>query len=103
MAKVDFEWDYEAAGELMLRSPEIAAICEAEAARMTRATGVKYVKDVYVGRSRVNAGAYTKDGMDVDAEGAGDESKRTGREVHGYYRKGKDGRMIYVKAYWRTK
>lgn len=57
MAKVDFEWDYEAAGELMLRSPEIAAICEAEAARMTRATGVKYVADVYFGKTRVNAAA----------------------------------------------
>ena len=103
MAKANFEWDYDAAGELLLRSPEIAEFCEAEAARMTRATGVKYVKDVYVGRTRVNAGAYTKGDLGDDTEGAGDDSKRGGREVHGYNRKGKDGKMIYVKAYRRTK
>ena len=41
MAK-DFEWDYKAAGELMLRSKEIAQVCEEAAARMTRATGMNY-------------------------------------------------------------
>lgn len=41
MAK-DFEWDYKAAGDLMLRSEEIAAVCEQAAARMTRATGMTY-------------------------------------------------------------
>lgn len=41
----------------LLKSPEIASICEAQAARMTRATGVPYVADVHYGRTRVNAGA----------------------------------------------
>lgn len=41
----------------LLKSSEIASVCEAQAARMTRATGVPYVTDVYVGRTRVNAGA----------------------------------------------
>lgn len=58
MAK-NFEWDYGAAGDLMLRSQEIADVCEREAARMTRAAGVEYVSDVYVGKTRVNAGAKT--------------------------------------------
>lgn len=44
----------------LLKSPEIAAVCEAQAKRMTRATGVPYVSDVYVGRSRVNAAARAK-------------------------------------------
>lgn len=43
----------------LLKSGEIASICEAQAARMTRATGVEYVADVYVGKTRVNAGAKT--------------------------------------------
>lgn len=41
MAK-DFEWDYKAAGDLLLRSDEIAKACEEAAARMTRATGMEY-------------------------------------------------------------
>lgn len=59
MADFKFEWDYEAAGDLLLRSEEIAAFCEEEAAKMTRATGVEYVADVVVGKKRVRAGAYT--------------------------------------------
>ena len=42
----NFVWHYDAAGDLMLRSKEIAAVCDAEAARLTRATGVEYVSDV---------------------------------------------------------
>ena len=42
MAK-SFEWDYQAAGDLMLRSEEIQEICEAAAANMTRATGMNYL------------------------------------------------------------
>jgi hypothetical protein len=41
MAKT-FEWDYKAAGELLLKSEEIASVCEEAAAKMTRATGVTY-------------------------------------------------------------
>lgn len=43
----------------LLKSDEIASVCEAEAARMTRATGVEYVPDVHVGRTRVNAAGYS--------------------------------------------
>lgn len=43
----------------LLKSAEISKVCEAQAAKMTRATGVEYVPDVYVGRTRVNAGAHT--------------------------------------------
>lgn len=39
----------------LLKSKEIANACETEAQKMTQATGVKYVSDVYVGRTRVNA------------------------------------------------
>lgn len=43
MAKTKFVWDYEAAGDLMLRSSEITGICEAEAEKMTRAADRKSV------------------------------------------------------------
>lgn len=39
----------------LLKSTEIADVCEQQAQRMTQATGVKYEADVYVGRTRVNA------------------------------------------------
>ena len=61
MAKNAFEWDYQAAGDLMLRSPEIAEVCEKEAERMTRATGMAYQSDVMFGKTRVNARGRTKD------------------------------------------
>lgn len=41
MAK-NFVWDYKAAGDLMLRSEEIAKVCEDAAAKMTRVTGMDY-------------------------------------------------------------
>lgn len=39
----------------LLKSAEIADVCEQQASRMTRAAGVEYVADVYVGKTRVNA------------------------------------------------
>lgn len=48
----------------LLKSAAIASVCEEQAARMTRATGVEYVSDVHVGRTRVNAGAKTGRGKD---------------------------------------
>lgn len=42
----------------LLRSSAVADVCETEAARRSRATGVKYVPDVYYGRNRVNAGGH---------------------------------------------
>lgn len=60
MAKTRFEWNYEAAGDLLLRSPEIASVCESVAEKMTRATGVEYKADVYMGKTRVNAAARKK-------------------------------------------
>lgn len=62
MAKKTFEWDYGAAGDLMLRSAEIASICESKAAQMTRATGMEYRPDVHMGSTRVNAGGFQKAG-----------------------------------------
>ena len=79
MAK-NFEWDYDAAGDLMLRSQEIADVCEKEAARITRAAGVEYRSDVRVGRTRVNARGY---------------DKMSGEK--GVYKKRKGGKLVYTE------
>lgn len=50
----------------MLKSNQMAAACEKEAARMTRATGMQYVPDIHVGKTRVNAGGYKETGGDED-------------------------------------
>lgn len=54
MANVDIKLNSEGVRELM-KSQEIASVCEAVAAKMTRAAGIKYVADVYTGKTRVNA------------------------------------------------
>ena len=59
MGNIRIELDSEGIRSL-LKSPEISKVCEQEAARMTRATGMKYVPDVYVGKTRVAAGGYQK-------------------------------------------
>ena len=56
MAKVIVELDSAGIREL-LKSQEIASVCESEAAKMTQAAGVKYTADVHMGRTRVNARA----------------------------------------------
>lgn len=59
MAKVHIELNSSGVRAL-LRSQEIAEVCEKHAERMTRATGVDYKADVHYGRTRVNAGAYER-------------------------------------------
>lgn len=61
MANVEIELNSAGIQEL-LKSSEIASVCEAQAARMTRAAGVEYVADVHVGRTRVNAIGVQKGG-----------------------------------------
>lgn len=61
MANVEIELNSAGIQEL-LKSSEIASVCEAQAARMTRAAGVEYVADVHVGRTRVNAMGVKKGG-----------------------------------------
>lgn len=81
MAKaVKFEWDYNSAGELLLRSPEIATICEEEAKKMTQATGVAYESKIRVGSQRVRA--YGCDQMSKE---------------DGIYKKRKNGNLVYTQ------
>ena len=63
MAKVTIELNSAGIQEL-LKSGEIASVCEAEAQKMTAASGVKYTSDVYIGRTRVNAKAIRRTKLD---------------------------------------
>lgn len=65
MSNVRIELDSAGIQEL-LKSEEIAAVCETQAQKMTQASGVKYVSDVYVGRTRVNAKGVRRTGNDRD-------------------------------------
>lgn len=86
MAKaVEFEWDYDSAGALLLLSPEIAAVCEATAEQMTRATGVEYTANVKTGKTRVRAYGYDK------------MSKEEGS-----YKKRKGDKIVYTQKKSRT-
>lgn len=56
MANVTIELNSASIREL-LKSQEIASVCESEARKMTQAAGIQYTADVYTGRTRVNARA----------------------------------------------
>ena len=49
----------------LLRSSEVASVCEAQAGKMTRITGMQYKTDIYVGQTRVNVGVRSN-GRDED-------------------------------------
>lgn len=65
MANVEIMLD-SAGVQALLKSAEVAAVCEKEAARMTQATGMEYVSDVFIGKTRVNASAYQDKGGDKE-------------------------------------
>lgn len=60
MAKVIIELNSAGIREL-LKSQEIASVCESEARKMTQAAGIQYTADVYTGRTRVNARAIRRE------------------------------------------
>lgn len=59
MSNVRIELDSAGIQEL-LKSSEIADVCEQEAQRMTRSAGMAYVADVHIGSTRVIAAGYRK-------------------------------------------
>lgn len=99
MANLTIELNSAGVRELLL-SDEMAAILEQEARKMTRATGVRYEPDVYYGKNRANA-------IGVDAaskfDTPGADGNKDGKKVNGYWRKGKNGKMIWVDSYQRRK
>ncbi len=60
MAEVRIELNSQGIQEL-LKSDQIASACEKQAEILTRASGISYVSDIRVGKTRVNAGGYKKD------------------------------------------
>lgn len=98
----------------LLKSAGIAGVCEAQAAKMTQATGMPYVPDVYIGRTRANAAGITKDSGSLQKrKSSGKRGKDKGnwittadgkrRFVKGYARTDKDGKKTYTQLYKREK
>ena len=95
----------------LLRSPEIAAVCEQKAKAEAAKLGSAYKTDVYQGRNRVNVSVYTDDPDAIDdnlkhntmLKSLGGQSNRTGRQVSGYWRTTKNGKRIYVQPYQRRR
>lgn len=83
MARVKIELN-SAGIQALLKSSEIADVCEEQAERMTRATGVEYVPDVRAGKTRISARGY-------DAQKSDD----------GQYRRRSGGRTVYTQ--WKLK
>lgn len=69
MSNVKIVLDSDGIQEL-LKSDELAEVCEREAERMTRATGMEYKSDVRVGKYRVRAAGYSKARAYMEAGGA---------------------------------
>lgn len=96
MANVEIVLDSAGIQEL-LKSQEIANVCEAQAARMTQAAGVKYVADVHVGKTRVNARGVSSSSAFFSSQ------ERSGKTISGYYRTTKSGKKVWVQSYRRKK
>lgn len=71
MSKVRIELNSDGI-QALLKSEELAEVCEREAERMTRATGMEYKSDVRVGRYRVRVGGYDSRAKN-NAGGAADD------------------------------
>lgn len=59
--------------QALLKSDELAEVCEQKAKYMTRVTGMKYESDVRVGKYRVRAGGYSKARAYTEAGGESDD------------------------------
>lgn len=59
--------------QALLKSEELAEVCEQKAMYMTRVTGMKYQSDVRIGKLRVRAGGYSKAKTYTEAGGKADD------------------------------
>ena len=59
MSNIKFELDYDGVGAL-LKSPEMASVCESYARDVQARAGAGYEVDTYVGRTRVNASVHAE-------------------------------------------
>lgn len=95
----------------LLKSQDIAAACEKVAKAEAAKLGDSYKTNVYQGGNRVNVSIYTEDPAAIAdnlknnalLKSMGAKQPRTGKQVKGYWRTGKNGKKIWVEPYQRRK
>lgn len=95
----------------LLRSSEIAAVCEHRAKAEAAKLGSAYDIESFVAPTRSVFRVYTDDPSAIDdnlkhntmLKSLGGQSNRTGRQVSGYWRTTKSGKRIYVQPYQRRR
>lgn len=110
MGKMRFELNRAGVREL-LRSPEMEAVLRERAESVRRSLGDRFQTSSYTGRNRVNVSVYTTDATAMQdnlqnntvLKAVGGSDSRTGKQVRGYYRTGKNGKQVWVRSYRRRK
>lgn len=114
MSKLKIELD-SAGIQALLKSQEIVDVLQAQADNIRAQLGDQYQTSQHIGKTRANVSVYTEDpdalqdnttnNTMLKAMGVKMPSSapRTGKQVEGYWRKGKNGKQIWVNAYQRRK
>lgn len=117
MSKVEIELD-SAGIQALLKSPEIVDVLQEQADSIRAQLGDRYQTSQHIGKTRANVSVYTEDpdalrdnaknntmlkAMGVKMPSSNANAARTGKKVEGYWRKGKNGKKIWVNAYQRRK
>lgn len=111
-----FEIRLDSAGiQALLKSQEIVDVLQAQADNIRAQLGDQYQTSQHIGKTRANVSVYTEDpdalqdnaknNTMLKAMGVKTPSSapRTGKQVEGYWRKGKNGKKVWVNAYQRRK
>ena len=111
MSKMRFELNRAGVRELM-KSPEMMAVLREYAESKRSLLGDAFKVSCYVGTNRANASVYTTDTEAMQdnlqnntmLKAMGESTAaRTGKQVQGYYRTGKNGKKVWVRSYRRRK
>ena len=117
MSKLKIELD-SAGIQALLKSQEIIDVLQEQADNICAQLGSQYQTSQHIGKTRANVSVYTEDpealqdnaqnnamlkAMGVKMPSSNASTPRTGKKVEGYWRKGKNGKKIWVSAYQRRK
>lgn len=101
--------------QALLKSQEIVDVLQSQADNIRAQLGDQYQTSQHIGKTRANVSVYTDDpdalqdnatnNTMLKAMGVKMPSRapRTGKQVEGYWRKGKNGKKIWVNAYQRRR
>lgn len=114
MSKLKIELD-RAGIRALLKSQEIVDVLQSQADNIRAQLGDQYQTSQHIGKNRANVSVYTEDPDALQDNATNNtmlkamgvkmpsNAPRTGKQVEGYWRKGKNGQQIWVNAYQRRK